>query len=155
MQCDDLALHVEPGRALVARHGVLVARVIQRKVSPSKPSDRWLMIDAGMNDLIRPALYQAKHRIVALGAGARGAKTASFRVVGPICESADDFGAHDLPESGFDMVAILDAGAYGYTMASRYNGRAIASEVFLRGDRIVSVSPREPMTAWADERSRA
>jgi diaminopimelate decarboxylase len=151
-RCDDLALHVEPGRALVARHGILVARVIQRKVSPSKPGDRWLMIDAGMNDLIRPALYQAKHRIVALGKSS--ATQSSWRVVGPICESADDFGAHDLPDSGFDAVALLDAGAYGYTMASRYNGRALASELFLRGGRVVGTSPRAPMTAWADERAR-
>jgi diaminopimelate decarboxylase len=147
---DDLALHVEPGRALVARHGVLVARVIQRKVSPSSKK-RWLMIDAGMNDLIRPALYQAKHRIVAVGA--RGGE-APYRVVGPICESADDFGEHALPEADFGHVAILDAGAYGFTMASRYNGRAIASEVFLRGGKIASISPRAPLDAWAEERSR-
>ena len=153
MRCDDLALHVEPGRALVARHGVLVARVIQRKVSRARPEDKWLMVDAGMNDLIRPALYQAKHRVVAIGAPA-GAKTSAWRVVGPICESADDFGAHELPDQGFSMVALLDAGAYGYTMASRYNGRAIASEVFTRAGRVVSTSPRAPMTAWSDERSR-
>lgn len=147
---DDLALHVEPGRALVARHAVLVARVIQRKVSPSS-GDRWLMIDAGMNDLIRPALYQAKHRVVSIdGSGEAGA----WRVVGPCCESADDFGEHLLPNDGFDYVALLDAGAYGYTMASRYNGRAIASEVFLRGGRVASVSPRAPMGAWAEERAR-
>jgi diaminopimelate decarboxylase len=153
MRCDHLALHVEPGRALVARHGVLVARVIQRKVSRARPADKWLMIDAGMNDLIRPALYQAKHRVVALGAHAPAASSA-WRVVGPICESADDFGAHELPDEGFSMVALLDAGAYGYTMASRYNGRAVASEVFTRAGRIVGTSPRAPMTAWSDERSR-
>ncbi len=153
MGCDDLALHIEPGRALVARHGVLVARVIQRKVSRARPADKWLMIDAGMNDLIRPALYQAKHRVIALGAQG-SAETSAWRVVGPICESADDFGAHDLPDEGFSMVALLDAGAYGYTMASRYNGRALASEVFTRTGRVVSTSPRAPMTAWSDERSR-
>jgi len=146
----DLALHVEPGRALVARHAVLVARVIQRKVSPSS-GDRWLMIDAGMNDLIRPALYQAKHRVVAIGGEG---EARPWRVVGPCCESADDFGAHALPDGGFDHVALLDAGAYGYTMASRYNGRALASEVFLRGGAVVSVSPRAPMGAWAEERAR-
>jgi diaminopimelate decarboxylase len=153
MRCDDLALHIEPGRALVARHGVLVARVIQRKVSRARPRDRWLMIDAGMNDLIRPALYQAKHRVVAIGAP-ESAKTSAWRVVGPICESSDDFGAHDLPDEGFDTVALLDAGAYGYTMASRYNGRALASEIFTRAGRVVSTSPRAPMVAWSDERSR-
>jgi diaminopimelate decarboxylase len=153
MRCDDLALHIEPGRALVARHGVLVARVIQRKVSRAHPADKWLMIDAGMNDLIRPALYQAKHRVVAIGAPSTTTKSA-WRVVGPICESADDFGAHDLPDDGFSVVALLDAGAYGYTMASRYNGRALASEIFTRSGRVVSTSARAPMTAWSDERAR-
>ncbi len=147
----DLALHVEPGRSLVARHGVLLARVIQRKVSRSS-GRRWLMIDAGMNDLIRPALYQAKHRIVACTASA--GREAPMRVVGPICESADDFGEHLLPEGDFEHVLVLDAGAYGFTMASRYNGRALASEVFTRDGRIVSISPRAPLEAWADERSR-
>ncbi len=163
---DDSALHVEPGRALVARHGVLVASVIQRKVSPST-GDRWLLIDAGMNDLIRPALYQAKHRIVPLRAPATPstdppqagrrehmARVSAWRVVGPICESADDFGAHDLPDDGFDAVAILDAGAYGYTMASRYNGRALASEIFIRDGRVVASLPRAPMTGWAHERAK-
>ncbi|HEY1954762.1 MAG TPA: diaminopimelate decarboxylase [Polyangiaceae bacterium] len=148
---DDLALHVEPGRVLVAAHGVLLARVIQRKVSPSS-GQKWLMIDAGMNDLIRPALYQAKHRVVAIASSSK--KTSAWRVVGPCCESADDFGEHALPDEGFDYVALLDAGAYGYTMASRYNGRAFASEVFLRGTELVSVSPRAPLRAWADERAR-
>ena len=157
MRCDDLSLHVEPGRVLVARHGVLVARVIQRKVSRARPTDKWLMIDAGMNDLIRPALYQAKHRVVAIGGATSTTKTktSAWRVVGPICESADDFGSHDLPDEGFTTVALLDAGAYGYTMASRYNGRALASEVFTRSGRVVSISARAPMTAWADERARA
>ncbi len=152
---DDLALHVEPGRALVARHGTLIARVIQRKVSPTS-GDRWLMIDAGMNDLIRPALYQAKHRIVAIAATESATSRAprGWRVVGPICESADDFGAHPLPDAGFDHVAILDAGAYGYVMASRYNGRAIASEVFLRGEEVVASVARASMASWAEERSR-
>jgi len=159
----DLALHVEPGRALVARHGVLLARVIQRKVSPSS-GQRWLMVDAGMNDLIRPALYQAKHRVMAVAesgdggtarvATAGSTKRSAWRVVGPCCESADDFGDHELPDDGFDHVALLDAGAYGYTMASRYNGRALASEVFLRGGAVASVSPRAPLGAWAEERAR-
>ncbi len=151
---DDLALHIEPGRALVARHGVLVARVIQRKESPSSGKN-WLMIDAGMNDLIRPALYQAKHRIVSASDG----PMKSFRVVGPICESSDDFGEHAFGNGHFDHVAILDAGAYGFTMASRYNGRALASEIFVREvagktPRVVSISPRAPAEAWADERAK-
>jgi len=147
----DLALHVEPGRCLVAAHGVLVARVIQRKRSRAHPEDRWLLLDAGMNDLIRPALYQAKHRVVPIGS--TETELVAWRVVGPVCESADDFGEHALPEGGFDHVALLDAGAYGYTMASRYNGRAMPAEVFVSGGRVVASLARRPMGEWADERA--
>ncbi len=85
--------------------------------------------------------------------GAAEGRTSAWRVVGPCCESADDFGEHMLPDAGFDHVALLDAGAYGFTMASRYNGRAFASEVFVRGGRVVSVSPRAPIGSWAEERA--
>ncbi len=146
----DVALYVEPGRSLVATHGVLLTRVIQRKVSGDQ---RWLMIDAGMNDLLRPALYQARHRVVPVETS--GAPCATVRVVGPVCESSDDFGAHDLPEGGFSLAAVLDAGAYGYTMASRYNGRALPAEVFISGGRIASITAREDWSAWAGDRARA
>ncbi|HEY2511644.1 MAG TPA: diaminopimelate decarboxylase [Polyangiaceae bacterium] len=149
---DDLPLHIEPGRSLVGAHGVLLARVLQSKRTPHQaetPERSWLLIDAGMNDLIRPALYQARHRIVPLSAGRRA--PFPVRVVGPVCESSDDFGEHTgLSEAGY--VALLDAGAYGYTMASRYNGRAMPAEVFLRGGAVVAVSPRKPMEDWVDER---
>jgi diaminopimelate decarboxylase len=151
---DDLALHVEPGRSLVAAHGVLLARVIQSKRTPhasESPDRAWLIIDAGMNDLLRPALYQARHRIVPLEPTRRELR--SYRVVGPVCESSDDFGEHpDLADNGF--VAILDAGAYGYTMASRYNGRPLPAEVFVRDGKIVALTEREPVEAWADARLR-
>jgi diaminopimelate decarboxylase len=147
----DLALFCEPGRSLVGAHGVLLSTVVQRKVAHD-PSRRWLMIDAGMNDLMRPALYQARHRIVPV-LMAEDARVGAFRVVGPICESSDDFGVHDLPEDEFAEVAILDAGAYGYSMASRYNGRALPAEVFLRGGTVASVVPRKPVTDWVDDRA--
>jgi diaminopimelate decarboxylase len=147
-----LALHIEPGRALVAAHGVLLARVVQTKLAKIGGRDRrWLLVDAGMNDLIRPALYQARHRIVALAAPA--GPLVAWRVVGPVCESSDDFGEHDLPARAPALVAILDAGAYGYTMASRYNGRALPAEVFLRAGKIVARVPRAPRHAWVDERA--
>ncbi len=111
------------------------------------------MIDAGMNDLIRPALYQAKHRVAPLATPAVGVPSSPWRVVGPVCESADDFGEHPLPDGGFDHVALLDAGAYGYTMASRYNGRAMPSEVFVSGGKVVASLARRPMGAWAEERA--
>ncbi len=158
MRLGDLALVVEPGRSLVAAHGVLLARVIQAKVTPAKPTEaarrRWLMIDAGMNDLVRPALYQARHRIVplALGGGAGAGALVEFRVVGPVCESSDDFGEHLLPADPPARVAILDAGAYGYTMASRYNGRALPAEVFVRDGVVVAAREREPAEGWVRER---
>lgn len=146
---DDLMLGCEPGRALVAAHGVVLSRVIQRKAGEGQR--RWTIIDAGMNDLLRPALYQARHRIVPVHMPTHGA-SGPWRVVGPVCESSDDFGMHDLPESAIDLVAILDAGAYGYSMASRYNGRALPAEVFVRDGGIAQVVSRKPLTAWVEER---
>lgn len=148
---DDLALYVEPGRSLVAAHGVVVARVIQKKVAAHA---RWLMIDAGMNDLIRPALYQARHRIVSIDASASGPPV-PWRVVGPVCESSDDFGEHALPSDPPALVAVLDAGAYGFTMASRYNGRQQPVEAFVRGGRVVARTERGSAQAWVDERTKA
>jgi diaminopimelate decarboxylase len=142
---EDLSLHVEPGRALVGAHGVLLARVIQRK--HGVPG--WTMIDAGMNDLIRPALYAARHRIESLAAPRHDMPS---RVVGPVCESSDDFGEHgDLARA--THVAILDAGAYGYVMASRYNGRPLPAEAFVSGGRVVALSPRKGLEDWVGERA--
>jgi diaminopimelate decarboxylase len=148
----DLALYVEPGRSLVAASGVLVARVIQTKVAVAA---RWLMIDAGMNDLLRPALYQARHRVVPLVRDAGEGEAIAWRVVGPVCESSDDFGEHLLPRQAPAAVAILDAGAYGYTMASRYNGRQLPVEAFVSGGRLVGQTERVAVEAWAEERARA
>jgi diaminopimelate decarboxylase len=148
---DDLALYVEPGRSLVGAHGVLLATTVQAKRTRSGESRRWLMIDAGLNDLLRPALYQARHRIV--GLLAHGEDLAPWRVVGPVCESADDFGEHVLPSTPPHAVAILDAGAYGYTMASRYNGRPLPAEVFVRDGRVVTARRRAPAMEWVADRN--
>jgi len=148
----DLALYVEPGRSLVAPFGVLLARTVQVKVTPAA---RWLMIDAGMNDLIRPALYQARHRIVPIDCGATPIETRPWRVVGPVCESSDDFGAHELPVNPPTAVAILDAGAYGYAMASTYNGRPLPGEVFVSGCHVAALTQRAPVETWVRHRSTA
>jgi diaminopimelate decarboxylase len=145
----DLTIVVEPGRSLVAPYGVLVARVVQTKQSADR---RWVMINAGMNDLIRPALYSAKHRIELVEGAPQGPE---WRVVGPVCESSDDFGSHPLGPSPSGLVAIRDAGAYGYVMASEYNGRALPSEVFVRGGKIVSVSRSPGRAAWLQRRIEA
>lgn len=145
-----VALHVEPGRCLVGAHGVLLARVIGDKTDGER---RWLMIDAGMNDLMRPALYQAEHRIEDVHGDESGTSArASYRVVGPICESSDDFGARELQDPPPPFVVIRDAGAYGFTMASRYNGRALAAEVFVAGGAVVAACEREPEDAWVRSR---
>lgn len=112
-------LAVEPGRALVARAGWLVARVlhVRERGGPQ------VVIDAGMTELIRPALYGARHAIVALS-GEPGAAVVPTRVEGPICESTDSLGLHDLPPlRRGDLVAIADAGAYTASQRSSYNGR--------------------------------
>lgn len=148
----DLTLCVEPGRSLVAPHGVLLARVIQAKVTRTT---RWVMIDAGMNDLLRPALYQARHRVVPLDREVDPAHGLTWRVVGPVCESSDDFGEHPLPPEPPAAVAILDAGAYGYTMASTYNGRPLPAEAFIRGGVIAGRTHRVNVETWASERIAA
>ena len=122
-------LWMEPGRFLVADAGVLLARVTQAK---RKGNVHYVGIDAGMNSLIRPALYEAWHEIVNLTRlGEPAARMA--QVVGPICESGDVLGANRrLPECREgDVILIAQAGAYGAVMASRYNLREPAAEVVL------------------------
>jgi diaminopimelate decarboxylase len=113
-----------------------------------------MMIDAGMNDLLRPALYQAHHRVLALrDPSPAGEGALPWRVVGPVCESSDDFGDHPLPREAPEEVAILDAGAYGYSMASVYNGRQLPAEGFLRGGRIVGRTERATPESWVQSRA--
>ncbi len=145
---DDLMLVVEPGRSLVGPYGVVVSTVVQTKVSGER---KWLMLDAGMNDLIRPALYGAPHRIEPL---AYPPGEDEYRVVGPVCESTDDFGHHAIGAAP-ERVVIRDAGAYGFTMASEYNGRPLPAEVFVRDGRVVHVSQSPGRDAWIQSRLRA
>lgn len=123
-------LHFELGRALVAQCGSLIARVVFVKENRNK---KFVILDAGMTLLVRPALYQAHHLIQNLSA-AQDAETDVYDVVGPICESSDVFG-HDerlpITRRG-DIFALRSAGAYGEVMASRYNMRALPSSVFFR-----------------------
>lgn len=141
----SLTLVVEPGRSIVGPFGVLLASTIQHKASGER---RWLMIDAGMNDLVRPAMYGARHRIEPLDSPA-GEQT--HQVVGPVCESSDDFGVFALGEPPARVV-IRDAGAYGFSMASEYNARPLPAEVFVREGRVVKVSPSPGLEAWLARR---
>jgi diaminopimelate decarboxylase len=120
-------LAIEPGRALVARAGWIVARVLHAR----ERVGRQVVIDAGMTELIRPALYGAHHPVVALNARTTD-DVAPTRVEGPICESTDSLGTHDLPPlRRGDLVAIADAGAYAASQRSSYNGRPRPAHVML------------------------
>ena len=123
-------LHFELGRALVAQCGSLIARVVYVKENRNK---KFVILDAGMTQLVRPALYQAHHLIQNLSA-AHDSETDVYDVVGPICESSDVFGHNEqlpITHRG-DIFAIRSAGAYGEVMASRYNMRALPQSVFYR-----------------------
>ena len=136
----EVGMIFEPGRAIAADAGVLVCRVLYVKDGESR---KFLVLDAGMNDLLRPALYGADHEIVAVSREGGGA-TAVYDIVGPVCETADLF-ARDrrMPvlKSG-DLVAILSAGAYGAVMACAYNARALAPEILVKGADWSIVRPR-------------
>jgi diaminopimelate decarboxylase len=133
-------LVLEPGRSITAPAGVLLTRVLYEKTNEEK---RFVVVDAAMNDLIRPALYQAYQEIEPVGPPREARHKVD--VVGPVCESAD-FLARDreLPalERG-DLLAVRSAGAYGFVMSSNYNGRRRAAEILVRGDRFAVVRERE------------
>ncbi|MDX1540636.1 MAG: diaminopimelate decarboxylase [Geminicoccaceae bacterium] len=146
----DLELVFEPGRFLVAEAGVLLARVLYVKEEASRPV---VVLDAGMNNLIRPALYDAWHEILPVRQP-DGPSTQPVDVVGPVCETSDIFARerHLAPLAAGDLVAFLGAGAYGAVMASDYNSRPWAAEVLVDGDRMAIVKPRiEPRLRFADE----
>jgi diaminopimelate decarboxylase len=138
-----LHLLLEPGRAIIATAGVLLTRVVYRKRNDAK---QFVIVDAAMNDLIRPSLYNAYHEIVPVTPGpAAGEDCEPLDIVGPVCESGDFF-AHDRKIPGLaegDLVAILDAGAYGMSLASNYNSRPRAAEVLVDGKRAKLVRRRE------------
>jgi diaminopimelate decarboxylase len=134
---------LEPGRYLVAEAGILLSRVLLEKEGEAR---RFLVLDAAMNDLLRPSLYDAWHDIVPLGTAA-GREAVEYDVVGPVCETGDTFATgRRLPrcEAG-DLVAILGTGAYGASMASTYNSRPLAAEVLVDGDRYALVRRRQSL----------
>ena len=135
-------IHMEPGRILVGNAGILVARVVYTKPSGDK---RFVICDAAMNDLLRPSLYDAFHRIEPVKP--RAGESGPIDLVGPVCESGD-FLAKDRefpPVEPGDLVAVRSAGAYGFVMASNYNSRPRAAEVMVDGDRFAVVRERETM----------
>ncbi len=123
----------EPGRMIVANAGILVSRIIYVKPSLSKT---FLIIDAAMNDLLRPSLYDAYHEIVPICEPKEGAQSITYDVVGPVCESGDTFAeARSMPKlQAGELVAFRSAGAYGAVMSNSYNSRLLTPEVLANGD---------------------
>ena len=140
---EGLQLLFEPGRFIVAQAGALVTRVLYVKKNGEKT---FVVTDAAMNDLIRPALYQAHHDIVPV-VRRKGARKKTVDVVGPVCETGDFFARdRELPElKPGDLVAILDAGAYGLSLSSNYNSRPRPAEVLVEGKRARLIRRRETM----------
>ena len=134
-------LEIEPGRLIVGNAGLLVSSVIYVK----KGEDReFLILDAAMNDLIRPAMYDAHHDIVPVAEPVAGVEPAKYDIVGPVCESGDTFAkGRDLAaQTAGDLVAFRSAGAYGAVMSSEYNSRPLIPEVLVNGDQFAVIRPR-------------
>jgi diaminopimelate decarboxylase len=147
----DLQLMVEPGRWLVGPAGLLLASVVLTKTTGDR---HFTVLDAAMNDLLRPAMYDAWHAIIPVSPVDAVARAVPTDIVGPVCESGDTFARNrHLPVlSSHANVAILDAGAYGSVMSSTYNARPLAAQVMVDGDRWAIIRARQPIEAlWAGE----
>jgi len=131
---------IEPGRSIIANTGILITKVLYRKDNGVK---KFVIVDAGMNDLIRPSLYQAYHQIVPLSLNDAILEHAD--VVGPVCETGDFFARErtmPFAQRG-DLIAILTAGAYGFAVSSHYNARLALAEVLVNGDKVRVIRERE------------
>ncbi|MGI4940312.1 MAG: diaminopimelate decarboxylase [Janthinobacterium lividum] len=147
----DVRLAIEPGRWLVAPAGVLLTSVILSKTTAGR---RFVVLDAAMNDLARPAMYDAWHGVVPVSAVDAQRPALPADIVGPVCESGDTFArGRALPRLDVNArLAILDAGAYGSVMSSTYNSRPLAAQVMVDGSRWSVIRARQPVEAlWAAE----
>lgn len=148
LKATGLRIILEPGRFVVGNAGILLTKVLYIKQTPIK---KFVIVDAGMNDLIRPSLYEAYHNILPVIRPQRkrdSCRSEKYDVVGPICESADCF-AKDRSLCGIkegDYLAIMSAGAYGFSMASNYNSRARAAEVMVIKKDVFTIRKRETYT---------
>ena len=134
-------IEIEPGRLISGNAGIMVSEVIYVKQGEDR---QFLILDAAMNDLLRPAMYEAHHDIIPVREAAAGAEAVKYDVVGPVCESGDTFArARDMAalKSG-DLVAFRSAGAYGAVMASEYNSRPLIPEVMVNGDQFAVIRAR-------------
>ena len=152
-QGTEYVLILEPGKFLVAEAGILLTRVLYRKANGAQ---KFIVVDAGMNDLIRPSLYEAYHKIdvVAQPAEKRVARREIVDVVGPVCESGCFFArAREIPQvREGDVLAIRDTGAYGFSMASHYNSRPLAAEVLVHHGNVTLIRKRDGIEElWHNE----
>jgi diaminopimelate decarboxylase len=134
-------IEIEPGRLIAGNAGVLVSDVVYVKQGEGR---QFLILDAAMNDLIRPAMYDAYHDIVPVVEPAAGAEPEVYDIVGPVCESGDTFakGRSMTAMREGDLVAFRSAGAYGAVMASEYNSRPLIPEVLVKGDQFAVIRAR-------------
>ena len=141
----DIPILVEPGRFLIGNAGVLLTRVRYIKQTGNK---KFAIVDAGMNDLIRPALYQSYHQIVPVKQ-MKSERKRKIDIVGPVCESGDFLALdREMPElHEGDLLAVMSAGAYGFVMASNYNSRPLPAEALVRGDKLALIRKRQ---TWED-----
>ncbi|QJF52473.1 diaminopimelate decarboxylase [Roseobacter ponti] len=134
-------IEIEPGRLIAGNAGLMVSEVIYVKSGEGRD---FLIIDGAMNDLIRPAMYEAWHDIIPVVEPEPGAEQAKYDIVGPVCESGDTFARERMmpPVASGDLVAFRSAGAYGAVMSSEYNSRPLIPEVLVRGDQFAVIRPR-------------
>jgi diaminopimelate decarboxylase len=142
----DVELGFEPGRLIVGNAGILLTRVLH--LNP-RPTRQFLVVDAAMNDLVRPAMYEAYHEIWPVAQPAPDAARIAYDVVGPVCESGDTFatGRALPPLKPGDLIAFMTAGAYGASMSSTYNQRPLVAEVLVRGADHAVTRPRQSYEA--------
>jgi diaminopimelate decarboxylase len=134
-------IEIEPGRLIAGNAGLMVSKVIYVKSGEDR---EFLIVDGAMNDLIRPAMYEAHHDIVAVNEPAPGVAPRPYDIVGPVCESGDTFAKErDMPPLlAGDLIAFRSAGAYGAVMSSEYNSRPLIPEVLVHGDQFAVIRPR-------------
>lgn len=143
-------LLLEPGRAIAANAGILVTRVEYLKATPEK---HFAVVDAAMNDLLRPSLYQAVQEIIPVHTAQQAGQEAVYDIVGPVCETGDFLGKERrLKLAEGDLLAVRSSGAYGFSMSSNYNTRPRAAEVMVAGSEARLVREREPLASlWQGE----
>jgi diaminopimelate decarboxylase len=134
-------IEIEPGRLISGNAGIMVSKVIYVKSGEGRD---FLILDSAMNDLIRPAMYDAYHDIISVVEPAPGVEQRPYDIVGPVCESGDTFAKERAmpPVKAGDLVAFRSAGAYGAVMASEYNSRPLIPEVLVQGDQFAVIRAR-------------